>query len=731
MGKFLDSTGITHLWEKAKSAFSLSGHKHTVSDITNIATVGKTGSYTDLSNKPTIPTNNNQLTNGAGYQTASDVTSAISSAVGKITSFDAQVVTSLPTTGAKGVIYLIADSHSDSNDSYDEYIWLEDKKVFEKVGNTDVDLSGYVPKSGATMTGALNFANGTANVVGDDVQIGDCNVAGMLGIQGKDGETGIALLKYGQAWGNNAGRATITYDGTNIIASHVIKGNITNDSDGNQINTTYLKKSGGTMTGQIESTSGGNWIADRNNAAVKNTNSTASPYKPVISSKTPSGNWTVGSWNNEYFYFNYTDDTTYSAGTNTSTIVILPNKAGTIALTSDIPTTLPANGGTASNVSGTVAVGHGGTGATTLASGQALIGNGTNAVTTRAIKDITTNSALGWTSGDNSLIDANTLAYWNGAYSGTSSSLKYCVKGAFGDIVTHNASEFITTHYSSKNVVGTTTATTNSTSALSNGNVYFNSVENGAVTSSHKILGSGATTVTTDTGANIIIASTDTKTTAGSGNSGLSNTKQYLIIAKDRIGSGANTYSDEKCYVYNNELFSLGSKVLTTANLAMAGDTDTWSEIYRPKIVTIGTDGVSEIGKYIDFHNSDGNIKDFNTRIQCNNAANGNTILLPSDSGNLVVYRSVTGSTTQPVYLASSGVLEACLTYAGGTAVTLNGDSASAKEASFYAPTTVGTSGQILISSGNGAPTWANDNQETWTFTLEDGSTVSKTVRLG
>lgn len=684
---FLNLTGLNKTFQEIKARLakkSDTGHKHTVSDITNIATVGKTGSYTDLSNKPTIPTNNNQLTNGAGYQTASDVTSAISSAVGKITSFDAQVVTSLPATGAKGVIYLIADSHSDSNDSYDEYIWLEDKKVFEKVGNTDVDLSQY-----ATTTAMNN-----------------------------------ALKGYLPTSTKYAASSSVGGAATSSVKA-------TQDSDGNQINTTYLKKSGGTMTGQIESTSGGSWIADRNNAAVKNTNSTASPYKPVISSKTPSGNWTVGSWNNEYFYFNYTDDTTYSAGTNTSTIVILPNKAGTIALTSDIPTTLPANGGTASNVSGTVAVGHGGTGATTLASGQALIGNGTNAVTTRAIKDITTNSALGWTSGDNSLIDANTLAYWNGAFSGTSSSLKYCVKGAFGDIVTHNASEFITTHYSSKNVVGTTTATTNSTSALSNGNVYFNSVENGAVTSSHKILGSGATTVTTDTGANIIIASTDTKATAGSGNSGLSNTKQYLIIAKDRIGNGANTYSDEKCYVYNNELFSLGSKVLTTANLAMAGDTDTWSESYRPKIVTIGTDGVSEIGKYIDFHNSDGNIKDFNTRIQCNNAANGNTILLPSDSGNLVVYKSVTGATTQPVYLASSGVLEACLTYAGGTAVTLNGDSASAKEASFYAPTTVGTSGQILISSGNGAPIWANDNQETWTFTLEDGSTVSKTVRLG
>ena len=46
----------------------------------NLATVATSGSYNDLSNKPTIPTNNNQLTNGAGYITginSSDVTTAL------------------------------------------------------------------------------------------------------------------------------------------------------------------------------------------------------------------------------------------------------------------------------------------------------------------------------------------------------------------------------------------------------------------------------------------------------------------------------------------------------------------------------------------------------------------------------------------------------------------------------------------------------------------------------
>lgn len=66
------------------------------------------------------------------------------------------------------------------------------------------------------------------------------------------------------------------------------------------------------------------------------------------------------------------------------------------------------------------------------------------------------------------------------------------------------------THYESKNVVGSSTATSNTTTALSNGNVYINSVENGAVTSSHKISGTGSTTVKTDTSGNIVIDSPTT-----------------------------------------------------------------------------------------------------------------------------------------------------------------------------------------------------------------------------
>lgn len=92
----------------------------------------------------------NSAITSKGYQTSSQVQSAINSAMSGITGIDFKVVTTLPTTGTKGTIYLVLHSHTDSQDSYDEYIWLSDKSAYEKIGNTDVDLSGYVQSTDLT-----------------------------------------------------------------------------------------------------------------------------------------------------------------------------------------------------------------------------------------------------------------------------------------------------------------------------------------------------------------------------------------------------------------------------------------------------------------------------------------------------------------------------------------------------------------------------------------------------
>ena len=137
--------------------------------------------------------------------------------------------------------------------------------------------------------------------------------------------------------------------------------------------------------------------------------------------------------------------------------------------------------GTASNVSGVVAIANGGTGATTKMNavkaffndnigasatdfatftsnwGRAGYSSVANVKTVLGLKsaayvDKMSKSAVGdggWsTSGDRGkVVDVSWMAYWNGAYSGTSSNLAYCNKGAFGDMATKTASNYsLTSH---------------------------------------------------------------------------------------------------------------------------------------------------------------------------------------------------------------------------------------------------------------------------------------------
>ena len=88
----------------------------------------------------------------------------------------------------------------------------------------------YLPTGGGTMNGALNFANNTWNVVGDDVQIGDRNTSGSFYIQGLNGATNIKLKKMGDTSAGSGDSATITYDGGNLVIDKTIQANLSGNA---------------------------------------------------------------------------------------------------------------------------------------------------------------------------------------------------------------------------------------------------------------------------------------------------------------------------------------------------------------------------------------------------------------------------------------------------------------------------------------------------------------------
>ena len=87
-----------------------------------------------------------------------EVNNAINNAVGKITSFNYEVVSELPpeSDGKKGTIYLLRRTDKDYTNLFDEYILVDTftgsdgstySAHYEKIGTTDIDLTPYAKKT--------------------------------------------------------------------------------------------------------------------------------------------------------------------------------------------------------------------------------------------------------------------------------------------------------------------------------------------------------------------------------------------------------------------------------------------------------------------------------------------------------------------------------------------------------------------------------------------------------
>lgn len=196
-----------------------------------------------------------------------------------------------------------------------------------------------LPLTGGTISGALNFANGTWNLVGDDAYMGDHNIGGSFCIMGANDTTRLALVNKD----NQGDYALVEYGGGNLNFNKKLGANITGHADGD------LALSGGTMSGRIIRNAGGAWINDRDNVAVWNGNSNSNSYNPVVGQKTKNGAWTIGclgDW--EELLFNYSTDANYGVTNDTKRVhVPIPSGSDTVILTAETYPlyALPKSGG--------------------------------------------------------------------------------------------------------------------------------------------------------------------------------------------------------------------------------------------------------------------------------------------------------------------------------------------------------------------------------------------------
>ena len=167
------------------------------------------------------------------YITSGAVKTYVDNAIGGVTQFKYEVVSKLPTAAAAtmGKIYLVAHAHG-TQDGYDEYITIESGDTtktytWEKIGNTDIDLSLYVNGiSGTTDNGVITNITkdgNTITVTSKSLATADPTVeAG----DSRAFITSILQAKDGKITAHKQNVPTATKDGLGLVKGGTTKGKV-------------------------------------------------------------------------------------------------------------------------------------------------------------------------------------------------------------------------------------------------------------------------------------------------------------------------------------------------------------------------------------------------------------------------------------------------------------------------------------------------------------------------
>ena len=275
---------------------------------TKLATVATSGSYTDLSNKPTIG-NGKVTVNQNGTTKGTFTMNQTGDTIINLTDSDTN------TNTWRDVVDSLDSTRTDASLSANQGRILNDK------------FGGYLP------------LHGTADIAASVTDYGDTAKHIQIGFSGAGitGDDIKYIAGYTDGDGGNLS-AKIKDISKDALKSWLGLGSRAYDS------TSYLPLSGGTTTGRIVKNTNGSWVGDRDRAVVYSMYPGDDSYGCVACMPTKNGSWSMGNLGGvEHLIFNYVPDANYSANKNESIHVYLRPTEGTIALTSDIPASLPAS----------------------------------------------------------------------------------------------------------------------------------------------------------------------------------------------------------------------------------------------------------------------------------------------------------------------------------------------------------------------------------------------------
>jgi hypothetical protein len=160
---YIDNAGGFH----GNVTGALTGNASTATTLATARTIAGTSfngsaniniSYNNLTDKPTIPTNNNQLTNGAGYLTTSSASSTYLPFTGGTLTGNLQVNGYIRGAGQQLVLNA-GESYSVATGQTSEYIYLNAEQGIEINSATDNWTSGWTARKTAYLKGAYGWGN--------------------------------------------------------------------------------------------------------------------------------------------------------------------------------------------------------------------------------------------------------------------------------------------------------------------------------------------------------------------------------------------------------------------------------------------------------------------------------------------------------------------------------------------------------------------------------------------
>lgn len=167
-GKGLSTNDYTATDKEKLSGIEVGAQKNVKADWS-----AEAGTAAEILNKPTTLsafTNDenfidNTVSNLANYYTKTETytKTEVTDLIGKIATIQIQIPEDgqLPETGSSNIIYLIPKTKADGETNvYDEYLWTGTK--FEKIGDTTIDLSNYLTKTGDASKVTVGFTAATS-----------------------------------------------------------------------------------------------------------------------------------------------------------------------------------------------------------------------------------------------------------------------------------------------------------------------------------------------------------------------------------------------------------------------------------------------------------------------------------------------------------------------------------------------------------------------------------------